>query len=338
MTNPSCSSSSIRAIIFDCDGTLVDSEEFHHAAWRQAFNDRGLDFTHEHAVLYTGKPSREIVNLIAAQIGCLETAHAILADKRSRYRELYPKGLPSIEGTVNFVKRLAQDKKGLNLKLGVASATTKSEIISHLTHLGIQQAFDVILSGQEDLKAYADPEGVNKPKPYIYLHAAKLLNVLPSECVVIEDSQTGIASGKTAGCFTIAIPNQFTKAQDLSLAHLKLTILSGISIATFFQLISSHNQTIRIAKASEIDWINQRYDEVEFVHSVFEKEIIAIAEIGAQQAGIGRLVNVTEHDFELGGMYVFEPFRSKGVAERSLNFYSAKSILATRSTASPSGI
>lgn len=75
------------------------------------------------------------------------------------------------------------------------------------------------------------------------------------------------------------------------------------------------NLEVRAAKVAEIEWINQCYDEVEFVHSIFEKEIIAIAEIDDQKAGVGRLVNVKQGNLELGGMYVFESFRGKG-AER----------------------
>ena len=77
---------------------------------------------------------------------------------------------------------------------------------------------------------------------------------------------------------------------------------------------------IRAAKDFEIEWVNQRYDEVEFVHSVFEKEIIAIAEIGAQKAGLGRLVAVNKDSFELGGMYVLESFRGKGIAGEIVKF------------------
>jgi GNAT superfamily N-acetyltransferase len=77
---------------------------------------------------------------------------------------------------------------------------------------------------------------------------------------------------------------------------------------------------IRAAHSTEIDWINQKYDEVDFVHSVFEKEIIAIAEHEGEKAGIGRLVTIDDNNLELGGMYVFEPFRKKGIAKEIVQF------------------
>ncbi len=78
--------------------------------------------------------------------------------------------------------------------------------------------------------------------------------------------------------------------------------------------------SIRTANRSEMDWINERYDEVEFVHSHFDKETIAIAEIDGKKAGIGRLVIIDANHLELGGMYVFEEFRNRGIAGKIVAF------------------
>lgn len=233
----------IKAIIFDCDGTLVDSEEAHLSAWRRTLQNRGHDLTLEQCLLYTGKPASVIAELIAETIGC-SCSDEILAEKRAYYRELHQQGLPPIEATVDFLKRLANEKERLGFKLGVASAAIKSEILSNLRFLGIEELFDIILSGQDDLKHYADPEGVNKPKPYIYLHAMKKLGVFPAECVVIEDSSTGVNSGVSAGCFTIAIPNIYTRDQDLSNAHLRIESFADINVDHFFQMIGGKNNEI----------------------------------------------------------------------------------------------
>lgn len=77
---------------------------------------------------------------------------------------------------------------------------------------------------------------------------------------------------------------------------------------------------VRIAKKTEIQWINHCYDEVDFIHSNFDKEIIAIGEIDGSRAGIGRLVKIDSDNFELGGMYVFESFRNCGVASAVVDF------------------
>ena len=80
------------------------------------------------------------------------------------------------------------------------------------------------------------------------------------------------------------------------------------------------NLTVRTAKDTEIQWINKRYDEVDFIHSNFNNEIIAIGEIRDSKAGIGRLVKIDSDHFELGGIYVFEPYRKLGVASAIVEF------------------
>lgn len=77
---------------------------------------------------------------------------------------------------------------------------------------------------------------------------------------------------------------------------------------------------LRTAKKSEIEWVNSCYNQVEFVHSNFDNEIIAIAELDGQKAGLGRLIKIDEHHLELGGMYVFENFRNKGIAKEIVKF------------------
>ncbi len=78
--------------------------------------------------------------------------------------------------------------------------------------------------------------------------------------------------------------------------------------------------TVRSAKQTEIEWVNTCYDEVEFMHSIFDNEIIAIAELDGIRAGIGRLVTIDLDHLELGGMYVFESFRNQGVASAIVDF------------------
>lgn len=77
---------------------------------------------------------------------------------------------------------------------------------------------------------------------------------------------------------------------------------------------------LRKATRNELDWINQRYDEVSFVHSHFDREMIAIAEVGGVRAGLGRLVFIDDQNLELGGIVVLESYRGLGVATRIVEF------------------
>lgn len=226
----------VKAILFDCDGTLVDSEYAHYLGWKHALNHLGGDLTLEEYPQYAGKSGGKIAESLAGKLGT-DSADLILEMKRAYYLNLCDAGLPPIEHTINFLKALVLEKESLGIKIGVCSAARKEEILSHLRHLEIDQLFDVILSGQEDLDEYSDPEGVNKPKPYIYLHAAKLLGVSPQEAVVIEDSGPGALAGVSAGCFTIAVPNAYTKHHDFSRTHWQLDSFSGMSVGDFFNRI-----------------------------------------------------------------------------------------------------
>ena len=227
----------IKAIIFDCDGTLVDSEPTHHLAYRDVLKKWGKDLTAEDYLFFVGNPAEVNVKILSEKFGA-DCAEEIFHAKRAKYRELQQAGHLPIQPTLDFLRRIAGEKERLGLKVGLASASPKDEILLNLRHHQIEHLFDVILSGEDDLREYNDPEGVNKPKPYIYLHAAKLLDLSPEQCIVVEDSSSGVTAGIAAGCFVIAVPNSFTKHHDLSHAHLKIESFSNISADELIETVS----------------------------------------------------------------------------------------------------
>jgi beta-phosphoglucomutase len=223
-------------IIFDCDGTLIDSEYSHFLSWKAAINKRGGDLNSEDFFSLSGQ-SAEFISQKLLERFKLDSAETLLEDKRIAYRALQKKGIPSIKRTLNFLHQLASQKSELEIKLAVASAAEKEEIIANLNHLGITHFFDAIVSGSNDLIHYQDPEGVNKPKPYIYLHAAKLLSRPPSQCIAFEDSLTGVLSASSAGLVTFAVPNIHTRHHDFSKATFIIDPHIDIEISEFFQKI-----------------------------------------------------------------------------------------------------
>lgn len=231
----------IKAVIFDCDGTLVDSEPAHFEAWEFAVRESEGVLARTEYPSFVGHPKDTTAVKLAAKIPGA-SAEVILRDKVAYYKKLTETGLPLIEPTVAFLKMLIQEKERLGLKIGICSAATREHVNTYINQLGISEHLDLVLSGQRDLGEYYDPEGVNKPKPYIYLHAQKLLGVAPEEMVVIEDSAAGVEAAVRAGCFTIAIPNEFTLFQDLSLANLQLPSLEGIGIEPFFKLVDRERE------------------------------------------------------------------------------------------------
>lgn len=225
----------IKAIVFDCDGTLIDSEEAHYLAWKKVTERLRCELCLSECI---GGPDTMIAKIVIQRLGH-GSPDALLAEKRDNFQEFFKIGFPPIHGTLKFVQQLINEKKKLGLKLAVASAAEKFEIVKHLKNLKIDHGFDSVLSGHDDLGDYQDPEGVNKPKPYIYLQTAKLLGVLPSECIVIEDSIVGVTASKTAGCITVAVPNVVSNKQDFSNAALTLNSLGEFTIAQFMDVVLS---------------------------------------------------------------------------------------------------
>jgi HAD superfamily hydrolase (TIGR01509 family) len=224
-------------IIFDCDGTLIDSELAHFLSWQKALQKRGNVLTEEEYYLFPGNSGAYISQKLHERT-LVDSPFAIRADKNETYLQLHREGIPPIERTVKFVRQLYEQKERLGIKLAVASAAHKAEILLNIEHLGLRDHFDAIVSGADDLSHYDDPEGVNKPKPYIYLHTAKLLGLEPSQCIAFEDSNSGVLAATRAGMITFAVPNAFTKRQDFSQANFVIDPSVDIDFDEFFQKIS----------------------------------------------------------------------------------------------------
>lgn len=225
---------SIKGIIFDCDGTLVDSEKWHYLAWQASLKKKGYILTKEvYGHHFTGLGDSAIAKISTDDLGYSDIED-LISHKDTLFKTYQTAGIAPIEPTVAFLKQLFAEKDKWGLKLAVASAAGKEEILFNLESIGIRHYFDVILSGKDEVSEYQDEGGTNKPKPYVYLKTAKLLGLSPEECVAIEDSETGVLSATSAGCFTVAIANEYTLSHDLSKAHLNLVSFANISTEAFF--------------------------------------------------------------------------------------------------------
>lgn len=227
----------MKAVIFDCDGTLVDSEELHYLAWRAVLQEKGY-FLEKHFYIeyFCGVGDLQVAELVGELFG-FSSSDELISRKNKYYEEYQKAGIAPIKETVAFATRLFEQKEKYGVKLAVASGARKEEILFNLKGLGIDHYFEAMLSGKDDLSEVQDPEGTNKPKPYVYLKTARLLGVKPQDCIAIEDSRVGISSAVSAGCFTVAVPNHFTREHDLSLADLQIASFAGVSVDAFFAMI-----------------------------------------------------------------------------------------------------
>jgi beta-phosphoglucomutase len=186
------------AFIFDLDGVITDTAEYHFLAWQVLANDLGITFTREDNERLKGISRMESLEIIL-EIGgrssdFSETDKEALATKKNdHYLTLITKITPS--DILPGIKELLAAIKSNGLKLGLASASKNAFTV--MESLGLKDEFDVIV----DAKTIQN----GKPDPEVFLTAAKLLDVKPEFCIGVEDAVAGVEAIKAAGMFAVAI-------------------------------------------------------------------------------------------------------------------------------------
>lgn len=224
-----------KAVIFDCDGVLVDTEGLKFQAWKESLARYNISFTLDEYIGLVGYSSEHIIKEIQKMKNVSLDKSEVINYKNTRYRELQKQGVPSLMPAVKFLQQVIELRNKGAVKLGLASSDGRREILHNLASIGVDPGnFDAILSGHDDLKDISDPEGTNKPKPYIYQRTAKELNVEPVECIVFEDSSAGVCAASSSGMSAVAIPNCYTKNQDFSRA-INITTFSDMDPNTLIR-------------------------------------------------------------------------------------------------------
>ena len=183
------------AVIFDCDGTLVDSMPAHFEAWCEALAIHGAGgvFKEDVFIAMGGRPTRDIVVELNSEYDLKLDPEAVALAKREAFLKRM--------GAVRLIKEVAEFAESLRGKVPMAIATGGSRMVIEKTlqAVGCSDWFDEVVTA-DDVK-----EG--KPAPDIFLMAAKLLGVSPMRCLVLEDAPAGILAAQRAGMQVIAIPS-----------------------------------------------------------------------------------------------------------------------------------
>jgi len=196
-------------LLFDCDGLLVDSEPLKWESWQEVLGRYDATLTEAEYAPLVGITGREIMRMLRKTYPNLPDT--VLEERWEWYHERQRDQVKPFPEALEFIRRQTAT-------LGLVSGGRRREVATNLEILGLEQAFDVVVAGLEDLVGYGDPQEVNKPYPFIYLYAAKRLGVLPEECLVFEDTWAGVAAAKDAGMEVIAVPNRLTEGHDFSRA------------------------------------------------------------------------------------------------------------------------
>ncbi len=183
-----------QALIFDCDGTLIDSMPAHYKAWSDTFRRYGIEFTHQRFYELAGMPADKTAAIVAVENRVTLDPAKLAAEKDAQF-------LLCVGEVKSFepVAAIARQNRGL-LPMAVASGSARDLVYKELQIVGMLDWFKVIVCA-EDVAAH-------KPAPDVFLMAARKLGVEPRDCTVYEDSDLGIQAAVAAGM-------QFVDARQL---------------------------------------------------------------------------------------------------------------------------
>jgi HAD superfamily hydrolase (TIGR01509 family) len=216
----------LEAVIFDFDGTIVDTETPEFESWREVFELHGfaLDIDlwaravgtingwdpYEHLGVLLGREvDRDAVRAMRHASGAVEKRMVALLDG---------------------VEQMLIEARAMGMKVGIASSSPESWVCGHLERLAIEAHFDTVVCAGEGLPA--------KPDPAVYRTALERLGVESRRAIAIEDSPNGISAAQSAGLYCVAVPNPVTARLDLSGAHMVVASIADLSLREIAVVLS----------------------------------------------------------------------------------------------------
>jgi len=214
----------IKAFIFDLDGVITDTAEFHYRAWKRLADEEGLPFDRKANEALRGVPRRESLLLILGDRQFPEEEIQEMMDRKNRYYlELIKTITPAdlLPGAQELLLEIRQ--AGLKAAIG-SSSKNAAEVIERL---GIQPLLDAVSDGLS--------VDQHKPAPDLFWHAARQLGLPPEECVVVEDATVGIEAGKNGGFYTMGLG----PAERVGMADIFYPSLEGLTLTKILHDLQS---------------------------------------------------------------------------------------------------
>jgi len=196
----------IRALIFDMDGLMIDSERLYFEAEREMAAAHGRRVEDSTLWKMMGRKPLESMQLFVDELGIPGRAEDLLRERDEVMRRKLACDLKPMPGLEHILERFHG-----RLKLAVATGAQREFLDITLDGLGIRDRFDVLQT--------SDGIARGKPDPEIYLAACAKLGLAPAECAVLEDAENGVRAARAAGCRVIAVPSQYSRTHDFSDAH-----------------------------------------------------------------------------------------------------------------------
>ncbi|MFI9045529.1 HAD family hydrolase [Streptomyces sp. NPDC053427] len=203
-------------VIFDLDGTLVDSEPNYYEAGRRLLAGYGVsDFSWEHHARFIGIGTRETLEILSREFALDAPIEELLAGKNRLYLELARTHTEVFPEMREFVERL----QAAGHPMAVASGSSRAAIEAVLAGTGLDALLSTAVSAEEVARG--------KPEPDVFLEAARRMGVAPETCVVVEDAPPGAVAAHRAGMRCMAIPYVADTADEPAFAHAGLLFRGG---------------------------------------------------------------------------------------------------------------
>jgi beta-phosphoglucomutase len=219
----------IHAVIFDLDGTLVDSYDAHYEAWRAISATHGVAVTVDDYYSHFGRRNEDLLRECWMRAGkgelTADEIHALDHEKEAAYRALVAHRFPIMDGARELVASLRAD----GFRTAVGSSGPPANVALAIQGLALENAFDAVVTGR-DVKR-------SKPDPECFLLAAERLSVPPERCVVFEDAPAGITAAKAAGMRCIAITSKGHTVERQREADLVFPTVKTVTVAAVRALL-----------------------------------------------------------------------------------------------------
>jgi len=209
----------IQAVIFDFDGVLLDTSDQLYQGYKKVFTRLNIDYKKEQFNENYGLKTKEHFEKVLSENNIRISNEEL--NKLVEERDIFYRGICNNLELLPGARKLLYELKNKNIKLGVASSTSRGNLNFFLPKLGLQDYFDHILAGNEVTRG--------KPHPEIYLTICDHLNIKPSYCVGIEDTDKGINALKSANMKAVAVTLTNRKKYDFSKADLIVRSLEELN-------------------------------------------------------------------------------------------------------------
>ncbi|MGB4711603.1 MAG: HAD family phosphatase [Fuerstiella sp.] len=212
----------IKAVVFDLDGLMLNTEDIFDLAGRELLARRGLEMTHEIHRSMLGRRPDEAFQAMKDLSGITDSIEDLKLETRELFYGFADEHLAVMPGVLSLLDHIDQ----LGLPRAVATSSPRDYMITMLNRFGLLDGFQQTFTAEDVTHG--------KPNPEIYLMAAASLELAPEQMLVFEDSETGTKAAAASGAFAVAVPNRHTESGDFSMASLKVGSLGDASIRALF--------------------------------------------------------------------------------------------------------